>query len=241
MIRPVALLLLLTLPFATLATGCRDEHENARLESGGRAYLAQCAVCHGVTGEGDGPLAATISAEGKTPPASLRSAQVAALGRRGVLEVLESKAHLSPDSPMPVWGPHLGQEWLDRVTDFVLALPAESSADREAIAEYLAAPAGSPREGRRVYVLYCSGCHGPQGGGDGFFSSSVESRLHPAPLRGEALAALDDAQLSRVIGLAGAHAPKAVTMPGWLYTLSPDDRAALAGYLRRLPGTTAQN
>jgi mono/diheme cytochrome c family protein len=236
-IRRVASVLLVAISAVSLAAGCRDERESARLESGGRAYLAQCAVCHGVSGEGDGPLAATIAAEGKTPPAALNGSRVAALGLSGVLAALESRAHRTADSPMPVWGPHLGQEWLDRVADFVLALPAAGQAGRRVVEGYLASPTGAPREGRRVYVLYCSGCHGAQGGGDGFVSPSVESRLQTAPLRGEVLATLDEAELSRVIGLGGAHAPKAATMPGWLYTISPDDRAALAGYLRHLPGT----
>lgn len=220
--------------------GCRDKAERADLERGGQAFLAQCAVCHGPYGLGDGPLAATITAEGKVPPAALDGALVARLGRDGVRRALEARAHLAPGSPMPAWGPLLGAEWTERVADYVVAAPATGEAGRAAVTRYLAAPAGTPRDGRRVYVLYCSGCHGPRGEGDGFFSPSLESGLEASPLRGNALLVLDDAELSRFIGLGGAHAPKAVTMPGWLYTLSPEERTALAGYLRALPGPAAE-
>jgi hypothetical protein len=47
----------------------------------------------------------------------------------------------------------------------------------------------------------------------------------------------ETAELAKLIGLGGAHAPDAETMPGWIYTITPDDRQALVAYLRTLPGT----
>jgi mono/diheme cytochrome c family protein len=220
-----------------LAGGCRNTRKAAQLQSGGRAYLAQCAVCHGPEGKGDGPLAASIAAEGKRPPAVLDAARVASLGRDGVRNAIETGNHLRAGSPMPIWGPHLGPDWIDLIADFVVAAPAAGETGRSAVAGYLAAPPGTPPTGRRVYVTYCSGCHGPQGGGDGFVSPQVAAKLAMEPLRGSSLARFDDAELERLIGAGGAHAPEAETMPGWLHTLSPDDRKALLGYLRTLPGT----
>lgn len=224
-----------------LAAGCREGRDAAQLESGGQAFLAQCAVCHGVRGAGDGPLASSIAAEGKTTPAVLDSARVALLGRAGVRRAIETGAHELPGSPMPVWGPHLGPEWMDRIADYVVAMPPAGEVGRDMIERYLAAPAGSPPSGRQVYVTYCSSCHGPYGGGDGFFSSALASKLKPPGLRGAALSGLDDAELSRLISIGGAHAPYAVTMPGWLYTLSPANRRALVGYLRALAGAAERD
>jgi mono/diheme cytochrome c family protein len=218
----------------TLAGGCRSTPEAAKLEAGGQAYLAQCAVCHGTEGGGDGPLAAGIAAEGKRPPAVLDAARVTSLGRDGVRRAIEASDHLRGGSPMPIWGPHLGPEWMDRIADFVVTVPADRPPVREAVARYLAAPPGTPPSGRRVYVIYCSGCHGPQGAGDGFVAPDVASRLAVEPLRQSSLSRFDDAQLGHLIGSGGAHAPEAETMPGWLHTLSPDDRRALLGYLRAL-------
>jgi mono/diheme cytochrome c family protein len=220
------------------ASGCRQETAAADLEAGGQAYLAQCAVCHGPAGRGDGPLAASIAAQGKTPPPALDAARVASLGKPGVRKAIESGVH---GSPMPVWGPHLGPAWTDRIADYVIAAPRAGAVGRAARDRYLAAPAGTPPAGRRAYVIYCSGCHGPQGGGDGFFSPQLEAELTPEPLRGVQIARLDEAALWKIIGLGGAHAPNAVTMPGWLYTISPDDRRALTGYLHALAASGARD
>jgi len=220
-----------------LACGCRPAYDAAQLQAGGRAYLAQCAVCHGAEGRGDGPLAASIAAEGKRPPAVLDAARVTSLGRDGVRRAIEASDHVRAGSPMPIWGPYLGPAWMDRIADFVVAAPAAGETTRTAVTRYLAAPSGTPPSGRRVYVMYCSGCHGPQGGGDGFLSPGIASRLAVEPLRGASLARFVDAELGRLIGSGGAHAPEAETMLGWLHTLSPDDRRALLGYLRTLPGT----
>jgi mono/diheme cytochrome c family protein len=216
------------------ATGCRDGGDVGRLERGGQAYLAQCAVCHGAEGAGDGPLAASIAAEGKSPPAALDSARVASLGLAGVREAIETGAHVRAGSPMPVWGLHLGPEWMDAIAEYVVAMPATGEAGRNRIDRYLAAPAGSPPSGRRVYVTYCSSCHGPNARGDGFFSADFTPKLRPPRLDGAALSAFDEAGLMRLVSVGGAHTPEALTTPGWLYTISPDDRRALAGYLRTL-------
>jgi len=222
---------------AVAATGCREGREVARLESGGQAFVAQCAVCHGVRGAGDGPLAASIIAEGRTPPARLDAQRVASLGRSGVRQAIETGAHVRQGSPMPVWGPHLGPEWIARITDYVVAMPEVGETARDRVDRYLAAPAGTPPSGRTVYVTYCSSCHGPYGEGDGFYSPEMASRMKPPRLPGEVLSAFDDEQLSQLIRAGGGHAANAVTMPGWLYTIPPGERQALVGYLRSLAGT----
>lgn len=237
--RAACIALILSVPLAP-AAGCRGGSDTARLERAGQAYLAQCSVCHGVHGAGDGPLAASITAEGRTPPAVLDPARVASLGRAGVRQAIETGAHRRPDSVMPAWGSHLGPEWADRITEYVAVMPRPGTPGRAMVDRYLAAPRGTPPSGRRVYVTYCSGCHGPQGGGDGFFAPELAPTFKPACLRGEVLATLGDAELTKLISLGGAHAPDAVSMPGWLYTISPGDRQALVGYLRTLSGSVEQ-
>jgi mono/diheme cytochrome c family protein len=217
------------------AGGCKTEQEVVDLTGGGQAYLAQCAVCHGVEGRGDGPLAATIATAGRTAPAALDMARVRALGRDGVRRAIETGGHAGQaPSMMPVLAPHLGAAWMDKIADYVVAAPSAGKAGRAALDQYLAAPAGADAAGRRTYVMYCSGCHGPAGAGDGFYSPAMEQRLHPAPLRGDALANLDELAITNLISQGGGHAPDAVTMPGWLHAIPVHDRAALAGYVRAL-------
>lgn len=218
-----------------VVSGCKAEQEVADLTGGGQAYLAQCAVCHGIEGRGDGPLAATIATAGRTSPAALDMARIRALGRDGVRRAIETGGHADPaPSMMPVLAPHLGTKWMDRIADYVVAAPAAGKAGRAALDQYLAPPAGTDAAGRRTYVMYCSGCHGPGGAGDGFYSPDIEQRLHPAPLRGDALANFDEVAITNLISQGGGHAPDAVTMPGWLHAIPVHDRAALAGYVRAL-------
>lgn len=218
----------------TLAAGCRSGERAATLERGGQAYLAECAVCHGANGAGDGPLASSFATEGRTPPATLDAERLAALGREGVRKAIETGAHRHPDSAMPVWGSLLSQEVMDRIADYLVAAPRAGAAAREQVARYLAAPPGTPPAGRRVYVTYCSGCHGPQGRGDGFLDLPPASHA-AARLSRERLSRMDDAALTRIISPGGAHDKELGAIPGWMFTLSPDDRGALLAYLRKLP------
>lgn len=236
MTRPFIYALCLTWLAAGLC-GCKSQ-PNTQLASGGKAYLAQCAACHGAEGRGDGPLASDIANYSKHPPTVLDAALIKSLGRDGVKRAIETGSHLREGSPMPVWGPDLGPEWTDRIADYVVAAPSAGEAGAAAVASYLTAPSGTSSPGRRIYILYCSGCHGPRGGGDGFISREIASRLKPSRLRGDSLAGLDEAALARLIGPDGSHAPSAATMPGWLHTLSPNDRSALLAYMHVLPGTT---
>jgi mono/diheme cytochrome c family protein len=232
--RSIRLLLVLAVA-ACVAWGCKEPEGAAELVAGGQAYLAQCALCHGDFGAADGPLAASIAAEGRTRPARLDDpVRMGDLGHEGVRLAIEGSAHSRAASPMPVWGPHLGPPWMDRIASYVATLPKSDAAARAAVERYIESPPGTPAGSRRTYVIYCSGCHGPEGGGDGFFSDAVAKKMSPAPLDGAALAALSDARLEELLGAGGAHAADAATMPGWLHTIAPPERRGLAGYLRTL-------
>uniref|UniRef100_A0A832I218 C-type cytochrome n=1 Tax=Eiseniibacteriota bacterium TaxID=2212470 RepID=A0A832I218_UNCEI len=221
---------------ALAAAGCRDHARLAPLVEGQRVYHGQCAVCHGDYGRGDGPLAARLVEDGGAAPADLTDpARIAALGRGGLRRSLGSSgAHRRPASAMPVWGPHLGERLAGRAADFVATLPALGPDARDAVDAYL----GAGARGRREYVLFCSGCHGPYGAGDGLFSPALARDLRPADLTDSArFAALDDEALRGLIALGGGHAELAPTMPGWINTLEPEQIEAIAGYVRVLSRT----
>jgi hypothetical protein len=76
--------------------------------SGEEMYMSYCAVCHGMSGKGDGPAAS----EFKTPPSNLTiicpKSQCGEFPNGYIAQVIETgprdaKAHGSKD--MPVWGP----------------------------------------------------------------------------------------------------------------------------------------
>jgi mono/diheme cytochrome c family protein len=220
--------------------GCRGDRSvgagaGHELALGGEAYLAQCSVCHGIEGKGDGPLAASIDAEHHPRPASFTAEMMRTLGRRGVLQALGGETHLRSGAAMPLWGPHLGRDWMNRIAGFVVDLPRLDEAGRGAMARYLATPGDTNGTGRRTYVTYCSSCHGPQGDGDAFFTPAMG--LAPPPLGSDVLHSLTDEEIARFLAPAGPHSDRAPNVPGWLYTISPAERAGLVAYLRVMPGS----
>jgi len=82
------------------------------LAAGAEVYAASCALCHGVTGEGDGPAAAGL----EMPPADLHADHVQALSDGALFFII---SHGKPDTPMPAWEDVLdeGQRW--RVVNFL--------------------------------------------------------------------------------------------------------------------------
>ena len=78
--------------------------------------------------------------------------------------------------------------------------------------------------GKKIFVKYCSNCHGPSGQGDGY-------RLlgpNPADLTSQATTQQSDADLLRTI-----HEGKP-NMPVWKYRLSKQDSRNVLAYIRSL-------
>jgi len=88
------------------------EANGESLEVGASLYATNCAVCHGETGEGDGP-----GAEGlKQKPSDLHAAHVQE-NSDGTLFYIVS--HGSPDTPMPAWEAQLSEEDRWHVINFL--------------------------------------------------------------------------------------------------------------------------
>jgi len=211
---------------------------------GEQAFLAYCAMCHGERGAGDGPLSEDLRKQNAAIPARLSdAARLAELGRGGVLAVVEKGgAHTGRSNLMPAWGEKLEPALIDSIVDYVMALPElKPGVPSATIAKYLAAPPGVSEEGRRVFVYYCSGCHGPQGKGDGFNAEALRTRhkIRPRDLTDSVyFAPISDQQLYETVALGGGHMGKSVFMPAWTYTLKPDQIKDLVAYIRVLSHTT---
>jgi mono/diheme cytochrome c family protein len=72
---------------------------------GRQIYLERCASCHGLTGEGDGPVARALT----TPPANLRRLSERfgnPLPEDQVARYIDGRAEIKAHGPrdMPVWG-----------------------------------------------------------------------------------------------------------------------------------------
>jgi mono/diheme cytochrome c family protein len=106
---------------------------------GRQLYLAYCASCHGLTGEGDGPVARALS----TPPANLRRLSERfgnPLPEDQVSRFIDGRAAVKAHGPrdMPVWGKRFYAETHDesavqaRIADLVAYLQSIQTGARHA-------------------------------------------------------------------------------------------------------------
>ena len=218
----------------------------AQQERGAKAYLAYCAMCHGDHGAGDGPLAAELARRGGVKPAHLDdAARLEKLGSLGLRRIiLRGGAHTRRSNLMPSWGERLAPGVVAEIAEYVMVLPRLNPGIPAAtIAKYLAAPPGSPAEGRTLFVHFCSGCHGPEGKGDGFNADTlrVRHKIRPRNLtETEYFAKKTDRELYATIALGGGHMGKSVFMPGWTYRLSPAQIKNLVSYVRAISNTPSR-
>jgi mono/diheme cytochrome c family protein len=78
---------------------------------GRAAYLQYCASCHGLTGDGNGPMARILT----TPPANLRRLSERygnPLPEKQIAQFIDGRAEVEAHGPrdMPVWGDRLTAE-----------------------------------------------------------------------------------------------------------------------------------
>lgn len=119
----------------SLACGARE----APAPTGQLLYLRHCASCHGESGQGDGPVAASL----RRPPTDLTRIAERAGGRfdeARVMQVIDGRQIVSGHGPreMPVWGAVFAEELGDQrhaaytallhgraLTDYVRSLQRE--------------------------------------------------------------------------------------------------------------------
>ena len=237
--------LTLALAAASTVQAASPSSSKAGIARAQRAYLAYCAMCHGPQGGGDGEVATALKRSSIVVPRLDDAARLAKTGRAGVLRIiLQGGAHVGRSNVMPEWGGLVGQGLAGDLADYVVSLPDRGPGVRAGtLDDYLKSPAGTPEEGRKLYVYHCSACHGPRGMGDGP-SGDVIWRKHGVRPRDLASARYmrmkTDRDLFTVISLGGAHMGKSVYMPPWSNDLTPTQVKHLVAYLRGLSKTPSR-
>jgi len=227
----------------TSVTMTPDTASMATIDPGQRTFLTHCAMCHGLWGGGDGPLAAELQREAHVKPAMLNNRErMNQLSRDEIIRVIEKGGgHTGRSNLMPPWQGRLDAQTIAQVADFVKQLPDLSPGTPPATVEaFLAAPPGSPPEGRKLFVVYCAMCHGPQGHGDGPLADTLfaRNRIRPRDLTDSAyFAAKSDTQVYALVSLGGAHFHKSPYMPIWSVTLHPAQIKSLVSYVRSISHT----
>jgi mono/diheme cytochrome c family protein len=228
---------------APKATMSLDSASLATLDPGQKTYLTHCALCHGLWGGGDGPLAAQLERNAQVSPAKLNVRErISSLKRDELIRVIEQGgAHTNRSNLMPPWAGRLDRETIGRVADFLKVLPdLNPEMPPSTIQAFLTAPEGSPPDGRRLFVLYCAMCHGPEARGDGALADTLWARTHVRPRNltdSTYFARKTDQDLFSLVSLGGAHFHKSGSMPMWSVTLNPDQIKDLVSYIRSISRT----
>jgi mono/diheme cytochrome c family protein len=224
-----------------------DSTRQARLAEGQKVYLANCAMCHGEWGLGDGPIAAQLQKESGAMPARLNDrARLEAMGRATLIQVIErGGAHTGRSNLMPPWGERLSSEEIEKIVDFVTALPdLHREIPPSTMSKYLEAPAGATAEGRRLFVTMCTACHGPSGKGDGRYADSmfVRNKVRPRDLTDSLyFSRMTDTEMFATISLGGGFFHKSPYMPVWGVSLTPEQINHLVSYIRTLSHTAPRS
>ena len=80
--------------------------------AGARLYATNCAICHGETGEGDGPAAPGLD----MPPSDLHEGHVQENSDGALFYII---SHGKPDTPMPAWDNVLDEDERWHVVSFL--------------------------------------------------------------------------------------------------------------------------
>ncbi len=176
------------------------------LAAGQRIFEARCVSCHGMRGQGDGPMAHTTS----TPPPALGSGSVMRDVTPAMMYRIVSVGVAG--TAMVTFAPDLTPDQRWDVVEYAVSLRAPA-----------------PRaEGQGLYVQRCAECHGAAGGSNGTLSAAL-SRL-PIELSSFAWQAeRSDAQIAEVVrrGIAGTAMPPS-------RDLGEADIARIVSYVRTL-------
>lgn len=217
----------------------------AAVARGQHLFLSYCAMCHGDGGAGDGEVASRFARDSVVIAALNSSDRMEKLTAEELRKVIaEGGKHNSRSDLMPPWATRLTPEQIDDIVQFVLQLrymnPSVPNATMQA---YLAAPEGVPADGRALFVHHCVACHGSDGKGNGPFAAKlVESaKVKPRDLTdGVYFKDRKDSDLFATISLGGGHFKKAVQMPAWTQTLSPEQIKSLIAYIRSISQTASK-
>lgn len=225
--RPLVASALLAL--AALAGGPAAAAEQKQIEgdaaSGLRLFLANCMICHGPAGRGNGPYADQLE---ERPAVFADPTFAETHAAQEIYSIISKGGAAHNKSPhMRAWGFRLEQQDIADLTAYVLAVANGSSIDMGI------PPSG--QEGEKMYFDYCSACHGPGGKGDGTLAYTLR-HSEPQDLTSEAVQGLPTQVLFRAVksGLDKNNIPLDPSMPAWGNFLSDEQILAIIYHIRSL-------
>ncbi|MCP3916013.1 MAG: c-type cytochrome [bacterium] len=154
-----------------------DLREAEAMRRGKDIYLAQCAVCHGIQGEGSGFLAEGFDVPPRDFTRGVYAFRSTVDRERPKIEDIERVVRAGvPGTTMPAWGQFLSDEQIADVSRYLVVFSESFTEDwrAEAEPELLVIPAQPAdmaalvERGKGIAEkLNCASCHGTSGRGDG--------------------------------------------------------------------------
>ncbi len=161
-----------------------DLPETIAMQRGQQIYLQQCAVCHGIRGDGDGFLAAGFDVKPRDFTEGVYKFRSTISGEFPLVEDIERVVREGvPGTTMPAWGQFLNTQQVSDVSSYLIALSDDFlEAKRSGYQPETISIPEPPAEfmqladhGKMVYnEAQCYRCHGASGEGDGPAAAELE-------------------------------------------------------------------
>ena len=188
---------------------------------GRRLYVSHCLLCHGSTGQGDGPLAKAMKISPANLTTTVRSRSDTILKKiitgEGRQTITGRDRHNILSDAMPQWKNVFNEAQVEALIAYLRFL---GNSKHELM--------GDPILGMQLYKNYCQICHGEEGDGNGIMTQMMGITPMDHTNSNETNL-LDNQQLAQSI-MSG----KGRFMPAWKGILSETDVEALVSYIRLL-------
>ncbi|ABL64218.1 c-type cytochrome [Chlorobium phaeobacteroides] len=188
-----------------------------------RLYLGYCFICHGQTGRGDGPYAASLTAK----PADLTNRGYFSARTDQQIYDFISKGGIAHGKSihMRPFGMQLTRQQIMGLVSYVRVLNEGRTVDLEK---------SSGNTADDIYGMSCIMCHGSDGNGDGEIARKLNIAIRP--LGSKAVQDMSDQQLYAIIsgGITDTARVNASYMPAWSNSLTKEQIDELVAYIREL-------
>ena len=204
------------------------------LRTPAETYVALCARCHGVKGDGKGATALYLDPS----PRDLTKGDF--MASKPADRFVHSIAAGVPGTSMPAWGRVLNQQQTEGVLDYVMATftharPRNLKPHKLPETNPVTATSESIAHGEQIFVQRCAGCHGRKADGKG--PNSLDILPRPRNLRNSSFVnALTDQRMfdSILYGVQGT------AMPPWIdYGLTQKDVGDVINFIRSVNTRTS--
>lgn len=184
---------------------------------GYRIFRANCSVCHGLDGTGNGPLASKL----ETKPADLtNSDSLKKKSDRELFKIIEGSApHGQVSDDMPRWGLALPQAQIRSLLTYVRYLHSSEHP-----------VSGNPVMGKQIYDNNCAICHGSDGRGEGTITKIYD--MEPADHTDAS--SMNRMSNEKIYSIISDGTKGAKLMPGWKNILSEKEIGDVISYIRLL-------